>query len=379
MMVRAEIPALTGLRGVAAYSVLAAHSINFSGTHTPALTNLAYFGMSLFFTLSGFVLQYNYGRRFAVEGPPAAVSFLLARFARLYPLYIAGAALSVSFIPGTEFFTTPWITAACLTLTQTWLNVSGATGDVISGAWSISTEFGLYLLFLPMAGLVFRARRPLAWLGAICIGALTTAAFVASLDDPDRLLGWANTTDNRRITAPPLYWFFYFGPMRAFEFFAGAFAAQLLSRGFPARWANAASFIAIAYCAVVILFGPPWDKGGLLGVLMPSFIFAPAIVTLMLASSNEGTMASKALSTPVALSAGAISYSVYLLQDIVFIALDRAFEGHPLLKAFAQPVAMMLLTTALGYGVYHLYEAPARRWIRSLASPNRVPAHQPPA
>lgn len=148
---------------------------------------------------------------------------------------------------------------------------------------------------------------------------------------------------------------------------------------FPARWANAASFIAIAYCAVVILFGPPWDKGGLLGVLMPSFIFAPAIVTLMLASSNEGTMASKALSTPVALSAGAISYSVYLLQDIVFIALDRAFEGHPLLKAFAQPVAMMLLTTALGYGVYHLYEAPARRWIRSLASPNRVPAHQPPA
>jgi peptidoglycan/LPS O-acetylase OafA/YrhL len=53
------IPALTGARGVAAYSVLLAHALNYSGINWRPLTSLAYFAMSLFFTLSGFVIQYN--------------------------------------------------------------------------------------------------------------------------------------------------------------------------------------------------------------------------------------------------------------------------------------------------------------------------------
>lgn len=369
-----EIPALTGLRGVAAYSVLAAHAINFSGTNHPALTNLAYFGMSLFFTLSGFVLQYNYGRAFATKSfLGTAGQFLLARFARLYPLYFAGMVLSVGFIPGSDIFTTPWIAAACLTLTQTWLNVSGATGDVISGAWSISTEFGLYLLFIPLARLIARSRRPLLWLGLVCIAAVATIGFIASLSDPDQFLAWADTTDNRRITAPPLYWFCYFGPMRAFEFFAGAFAAQAFIRTGAIRLPNAASAVALLYCALVISLGPAWNSGDAKGLIMLNFIFAPAIVVLMLSACAPHAIVAKFLSASPMLGAGMISYSVYLLQDVVFIALAHSFGGDPLLTKIAQPIAMILLTTALGYGVYTLYEAPARRWIRGLSQTQQRP------
>jgi peptidoglycan/LPS O-acetylase OafA/YrhL len=117
--------------------------------------------MSLFFTLSGFVMQYNYGRRFACDGIIAASkSFLLARFARLYPLYFVGLILSVSTIPGSEFFQNMLVAISCLSLTQTWFNVHGATGDLIGASWSISTEFGLYLLFIPLAGAINRTRRP---------------------------------------------------------------------------------------------------------------------------------------------------------------------------------------------------------------------------
>jgi hypothetical protein len=51
-----QLPALTGLRGLAAYSVLIGHALNFADVSPPALTALAYFGMSLFFVLSGFVI-----------------------------------------------------------------------------------------------------------------------------------------------------------------------------------------------------------------------------------------------------------------------------------------------------------------------------------
>jgi peptidoglycan/LPS O-acetylase OafA/YrhL len=61
--------------------------------------------MSLFFVLSGFVIQYNYGPRFTADGEAkASRSFLLARFARLYPLYFFGLILSVSFVPNSAFF-----------------------------------------------------------------------------------------------------------------------------------------------------------------------------------------------------------------------------------------------------------------------------------
>jgi len=72
------------------------------------------------------VIHYNYGPDFADSGiRQAANRFLLARFARLYPLYFAGLILSVSFIPGTPFFQNAWIALSSASLTQSWFNLHG--------------------------------------------------------------------------------------------------------------------------------------------------------------------------------------------------------------------------------------------------------------
>ena len=91
-----QLQCLTGLRGVAAYSVLMAHAAAYAYPGAPIIPHyihgLPYFGMSLFFVLSGFVIHYNYAGMFRTDGLAAGgKKFFIARFARLYPLYFVGA------------------------------------------------------------------------------------------------------------------------------------------------------------------------------------------------------------------------------------------------------------------------------------------------
>jgi peptidoglycan/LPS O-acetylase OafA/YrhL len=84
-----KIAPLTGLRGIAAYAVLIAHAVDASvsgrGLPHSIAVGLAYFGMSLFFVLSGFVICYNYENK--VLSPYGRWQFFGARFARLFPMY----------------------------------------------------------------------------------------------------------------------------------------------------------------------------------------------------------------------------------------------------------------------------------------------------
>ena len=223
--VRPQFPALTGLRGLAAYSILVAHSINFQTIYSPSLTALAYFSMSLFFTLSGFVIHYNYGEDFAANGVGSASNrFLIARFARLYPLYFVGLILSVSVDSANPFFHNALIALSCITLTQTWFNVPGATGDLIGGSWSISTEFGLYLLFIPFAAAIRRITSPVRWLIGLSVVAIIVLLALAIFREPvAAFLAPIEFSDNRRVSAPAFFWLTYFSPpIRGFEFFGGA-------------------------------------------------------------------------------------------------------------------------------------------------------------
>src|SRR5260370_20669516 len=96
----AQLPALTGLRFLAALCVVVAHGAG-AMTNLPAgnplwrvyLTSLAALGMTLFFVLSGFVIHYNYSEQIAKYHWRGIFSFLIARFARLYLLYIVSVLL----------------------------------------------------------------------------------------------------------------------------------------------------------------------------------------------------------------------------------------------------------------------------------------------
>jgi peptidoglycan/LPS O-acetylase OafA/YrhL len=86
------LPALTGIRTILALNIVFFH---FTPPHMRYLypfINSGFVFVGFFFLLSGYVLAYNYAERALTLSPRA---FWLARFARLYPIYLL--ALAVSF------------------------------------------------------------------------------------------------------------------------------------------------------------------------------------------------------------------------------------------------------------------------------------------
>ena len=165
---RGEIKSLTGIRCVAAYGVLIAHALNIVYPNNVDLYwfahRLAYFSMSLFFVLSGFVIHYNYAALIRSEGGLGVYKFIVARFARLYPLYlfvlIVGGAFAIE--------QRPHVLLAHLTLSQSWFNMADA---IFAPSWSISTEWFFYLVFAVFALLLPASPRPGRALVALLIGA----------------------------------------------------------------------------------------------------------------------------------------------------------------------------------------------------------------
>src|ERR1700742_2077340 len=86
-----EIDALTGIRGVAAVTVIAYH-IYPASDFPYGLSHLVargYLSVDVFFVLSGFVMALNYGPMFRDRIQLSSImTFLMRRVARLYPLYI---------------------------------------------------------------------------------------------------------------------------------------------------------------------------------------------------------------------------------------------------------------------------------------------------
>lgn len=89
---RPALPALTGLRTLLALTILLFHFTpgGLTWPKHPSVTlyplvNIGYVFVSFFFLISGFILSYNYAHR---PGGVRKADFWIARFSRLYPVYL---------------------------------------------------------------------------------------------------------------------------------------------------------------------------------------------------------------------------------------------------------------------------------------------------
>ncbi len=397
-----HIPALDGLRFVAAVMVAGSHYMSMGGGAplSETVSLLTGLGMTLFFVLSGFVIHYNYSA--AMSRPGGVCAFVVARFARLYPLYVliflfdfAYTALAARTACGQ--IGAPheqWVGLAFyLTLTQSWLytaicqaSLAYQYGPVSAVTWSISVEVFFYLVYVVAALLTAR----LKWSTRIVIGVAVTVYGVTLLyfwlcgryeNDINRvgaaMFGPIASTANGYENSLQR-WLFYFNPAaRLAEFLAGMAAAQLYLAP-PRRIAaltpaSGSEFTAVAVLAVILVH--LW----LYGVVAPvdSFIgrtasplYGPLVAVMMYLIARYDSSWSRLLSLALLVQLGEASYSMYMLHEIIPSAFKRlGLTTTDVAAGWVAWVGALLLLALISRASYALIERPARQWLRALLAP----------
>jgi len=139
-MIRPDyIPSLDGLRGIAALLVIEAHiGLIFPSTALHLMT-MGDEAVGLFFALSGFLMAHLYGSRPVTK--ENVLDFLVSRFARIYPVYLAAVVLVAMLSSMQDLnFVQPIIGGTDFVRHVFLLGSSGVF-------WSIPPEIQFYLLF----------------------------------------------------------------------------------------------------------------------------------------------------------------------------------------------------------------------------------------
>lgn len=332
------IPALTGLRGVAALWVVGFHLGPELTGAVPALAALrplldaGYLGVDLFFALSGYVLALRYGDEWR-GGATGVVEYLRRRLARILPLHAAvlftltGGVALAGVLGFTRFAASPlWRPEAWLPqllLVHAW-GGQGPAWNVPS--WSLSCEWLGYLAlpwWLPLSQrLPLRAVRPVA---AICVA----VGLAAGLG----LHGSWNLTHEGAVLR-----------------FVPSFAAGTLLARLPHHTPRHRAPLLVGAIGVTAMAGAP-----------PALLVPLLVAFVAVLARDEGLVA-RGLAHPRMQRLGTLSFALYLVHEPVLLVTGT---GAPpwLAEEPAFLLAQLAAIAAVTWGAATFVEEPARRWL----------------
>jgi peptidoglycan/LPS O-acetylase OafA/YrhL len=369
-MKRNDIAALTGLRGVAAMLIVVHHMGLLmlplrDSMIAPALVKAGLLGMSVFFVLSGFVIHYNYAGKVA-GGARGIADFIVARFARLYPLYLlfvlGNFAYTYSLYPSYQMFLSYNVLGV-----QSWMykvleGVNITESQVYANnAWSISSEMMLYLLFIPLAFFGrFKSpsmRRGVALLLAGMIGRVLVVRYADSIGAA------LSHRFGETANMPADQWLIYFSPYgRFFEFLAGTGLAEIWMAGpltVKARRVMAAlgsvgtAYIAASFFDLISFSAPHWFEGDHLHIGYA--IAVPLAIFSLCLGKNL-------LSGAIAIAIGDASYSIYLLHSDLF-PFYQLGPDSTITQRGVNVVSFLAVLGLTSWAAHRYVEMPAKRLI----------------
>ncbi|MFM7102789.1 MAG: acyltransferase family protein [Verrucomicrobiota bacterium] len=370
-----RLDSLTSVRFVAALLVYLYHAeAHFRLGEAPAfqglpatLTHLGFLGVPFFFQLSGFILTVVYASRLGPGAEPGWRAglrpYLVARLARVYPLYLAGLVLSLPLVAFDARATAAtglevWLSLALSPLLlQAWFPSVCLLWN--APGWSLSVEAAFYLAFPFLLRFFLRVRR------SHLPGCYGLAILVAALAS-----GWITVWSPAlgapgpfAVPAPPLHHLSrYFPLLHLPAFLAGIIAGRwYLERPAPMTPRGRAATLAV-------LLGVP--AGLLLGAdLVPhlhwhNWLMIPffSLVILFLARQDPRI---GWLRTRIPVLLGEASYAFYLLHIVVIRFYLKGLELVDGTRPSGLLHATICLFLGLGLSVLALVrvERPARQWM----------------
>ncbi len=375
--IASEIPALTGLRGVAALMVLGYHTPWLAGVKISDLPfgswlNACDSGVGLFFALSAFLLSRPFWNRLAIGGDDngAYQAFLVRRFCRIFPAYLVVVGFSLLFDNRTW---TGWglinlafhVTALQTNFHQ---NFVWMINNVL---WTVSVEVQFYLFLAGVFLIGSRMtllRRGRGWplLAVVIVTGMAADPFyrflVGSLAPhvPVPLLGGGNP-DSSINTWNACYFLKWFLPGVAAGWLSVVLRAHDPSGTERSwTWVNEATFLLLLFAiAFLISCGAEGDWRMLKATGWPlnALLFAGLVFMAPLSRLGNFLFAQRAL-----LFFGTISYGLYLWHYPLLRAIGKGsvglnFGGWPTI--FMVAITGLAVSSMVAFLSYQFIERPA--------------------
>lgn len=340
------VPALDGVRAFAVLAVVLFHA-GFGWASG------GFVGVSVFFTLSGFLITSLLLAEHARDRRVSLRRFYGRRVRRLLPASYLGIALVVASIPWWSQVQRRRLPGDVLAAVGNFYNWRAAWSSIsyrelfdsapspLAHFWSLAIEEQCYLVLPIITVLVLRAGGT-RWLTAVA-SALLAGTAVAAFLTTDFDLGYNATY------------------IRGGEVLLGLVLATVLRGRRPdGVWSGILGLLGLGGLTLAILWvdlGDQWlARGGLLGVAVLS-------VGLIVGVQGSGPLARAFASRPL-VALGRVSYGVYLFHWPVFQLLTPERTG---LDRWPLLAVRGALTAALTMASYHLLECPIRerRWLVS--------------
>jgi peptidoglycan/LPS O-acetylase OafA/YrhL len=363
-----RLPALTGLRFIAAAMILAQHARAEFHISVPPIP--LDHGVSLFFVLSGFILAHVYPQ---LETWPATKQFLALRIARIWPAHAVTLLLAVLAyqVAIDERF------LANLTMVHAWIPVGPWFFSYNAVSWSVSTEFFFYLMF-PL--LIWNWSRTFWWKWIASLGVLIL------LCELSRALSLPNGFKPEKVVTS--LGVLYINPLaRLLEFITGMVTylvyARLrpnlltFGRHSPRLLIIAATIVELGALVLVWYFFTAVPLIAWIEILVGDGVWRewavhacsfPALALLILILGLGFGWVSKLLSSTVAVILGEISYSVYLLNQIVYSTYVR--QWHSAGANYLDVAICVTVTLGLAYLLWRVVELPCRTWVKNRMDTN---------
>jgi peptidoglycan/LPS O-acetylase OafA/YrhL len=327
-------PGLDGIRGIAIALVLVSHFV-------PVLSGAGWIGVTVFFTLSGFLITRLLLAEISETGRVNLPAFYVRRGGRLIPELVAVVAAVTVVAALTGERNAAFNAVGATTYTADFIVAAGGLLGPLSHTWSLAVEEQFYLLWpVTILLLVGHLARPLVPVVIVAILALVWRdVMVVTGAEPGRLFGPDGQLD---------------------ALMAGCGLALVATRvPAPSRLLAGVAVLVIGAAAFAQHVG---------GVALQAAAGIPLAIVgtvILIAAVNAGR--GRALSFRPLAWLGVISYSLYLWHVPILLAMWTVF-GQSLASTITA-FALALLAATLSYRLAR----PIRLWARSATKHDRAP------
>ena len=351
-----RVPALDGIRALAVVLVLLFHA-------RVGWMSGGYVGVSVFFTLSGFLITSLLLTERAQTGRVDIAGFYARRARRLLPASLTCLALTVALDRLGWLGITRSVrrdVLAALAQVANWNFLAGDTSyaamvaravgrtGAVDHFWSLAIEEQFYWVWPVVAWVVLRRRCDLRrWttvVGAMAVASIGSAFVIGAV--------WGSEA---------AYWA---TPARAAEILTGAFAASVLARPHARErilGSRLSGLAGIGGLAVILAIATTWEASGSPADDGWLSVVSCASVALVVGASASGPL-SRVLAVRPVVWLGQVSYGVYLYHWPLFAVLDadRVGVDGPLLLAVRLGATLVVAAAS-----YRWIEQPIRRGVRA--------------